>query len=44
MIRFDDILEIATPYLNEKDILVLQKAYVFAGRAHKGQTRRSGEP
>jgi len=44
MIRFDDILDLATPYLNEKDILVLQKAYVFAGRAHKGQTRRSGEP
>lgn len=44
MVRFDDILEKATPYLTDKDILVLQKAYVFAGRAHKGQTRRSGEP
>ena len=44
MIRFDDILEKVTPRLGEKDIAVLQKAYVFAARAHKGQVRRSGEP
>lgn len=43
MIRFDDILEKAS-YLGEKDTLLLQKAYVFAARAHKGQSRRSGEP
>ncbi len=44
MIRFDDILEKVSPRLGEKDIAVLQKAYVFAARAHKGQVRRSGEP
>jgi GTP diphosphokinase / guanosine-3',5'-bis(diphosphate) 3'-diphosphatase len=44
MIRFDDILEKVTPRLGEKDVAVLQKAYVFAARAHKGQVRRSGEP
>ena len=44
MIRFDDILEKVSPYISEKDILVLHKAYAFAGKAHKGQVRRSGEP
>ncbi len=44
MIRFDDILEKASSYISEKDVHVLQKAYVFAGKAHKGQVRRSGEP
>lgn len=44
MVRFDDILDKVSSYLNEKDILILQKAYVFAGHAHRGQTRRSGEP
>ncbi|MBM3285092.1 MAG: bifunctional (p)ppGpp synthetase/guanosine-3',5'-bis(diphosphate) 3'-pyrophosphohydrolase, partial [Candidatus Aminicenantes bacterium] len=44
MIRFDDILEKVAPSYSEKDINFLKKAYVFAGRAHKGQTRRSGEP
>ena len=44
MIRFDDILEKASSYISEKEALVLQKAYVFAGKAHKGQVRRSGEP
>ncbi|HYA48205.1 MAG TPA: bifunctional (p)ppGpp synthetase/guanosine-3',5'-bis(diphosphate) 3'-pyrophosphohydrolase [Burkholderiales bacterium] len=44
MIRFDDIVEKASVYISEKDVLVLQKAYVFAARAHKGQVRRSGEP
>lgn len=44
MIRFDDILEKVTSSFGEKDINLLKKAYVFAARAHKGQTRRSGEP
>jgi guanosine-3',5'-bis(diphosphate) 3'-pyrophosphohydrolase len=43
-IRFDDILEKVSPSYTEKDVNLLKKAYVFAGRAHKGQTRRSGEP
>lgn len=44
MIRFDDILDRVSSRLSEKDILFLQKAYVFSARAHKGQVRRSGEP
>jgi GTP pyrophosphokinase len=44
MIRFDDILEKVSSQYSEKDITLLKKAYVFAGRAHEGQVRRSGEP
>jgi len=44
MIRFDDILEKISSQYSEKDITLLKKAYVFAGRAHEGQVRRSGEP
>jgi guanosine-3',5'-bis(diphosphate) 3'-pyrophosphohydrolase len=44
MIRFDDILEKVSSQYSEKDITLLKKAYVFAGRAHDGQVRRSGEP
>lgn len=44
MVRFDDIVEKAGTYIGEKDVAVLRKAYVFAGQAHKGQVRRSGEP
>ncbi len=44
MIRFDDILEKVSSSYGDKEITLLKKAYVFAARAHKGQTRRSGEP
>ncbi len=44
MIRFDDILEKVSSSYTEKDITLLKKAYVFSAQAHKGQTRRSGEP
>jgi GTP pyrophosphokinase len=44
MIRFDDILDKVSSSYTEKDITLLKKAYVFAAQAHKGQTRRSGEP
>ena len=44
MIRFDDILDKVAASYSEKDINQMKKAYVFAARAHKGQTRRSGEP
>ncbi len=44
MIRFDDILEKVQDRLEEKDLAVLRKAYVFSAKAHKGQIRRSGEP
>jgi GTP pyrophosphokinase len=44
MVRFDDILEKVSSYISEKEVPALRKAYVFAGQAHKGQVRRSGEP
>ncbi len=44
MVRFDDIIEKVSSYISEKEIAALRKAYVFAGQAHKGQVRRSGEP
>jgi GTP pyrophosphokinase len=44
MVRFDDIVEKASSYISEKEVAALRKAYVFAGQAHKGQVRRSGEP
>ncbi|MGB7295061.1 MAG: bifunctional (p)ppGpp synthetase/guanosine-3',5'-bis(diphosphate) 3'-pyrophosphohydrolase [Candidatus Aminicenantales bacterium] len=44
MIRFDDILDKVASSYTEKETIQLKKAYVFAARAHKGQTRRSGEP
>jgi len=44
MIRFDDILDKVAARFGEKDTAVLQKAYVFSAKAHKGQVRRSGEP
>ena len=44
MIRFDDIVEKIQADYTEKDIRTLQKAYIFAARAHQGQIRRSGEP
>lgn len=44
MIRFNDILDKVSRWYTEKDLIPLQKAYVFAAQAHKGQVRRSGEP
>lgn len=44
MIRFNDILDKVSSLYPEKEINLLQKAYVFAAQAHKGQVRRSGEP
>jgi GTP diphosphokinase / guanosine-3',5'-bis(diphosphate) 3'-diphosphatase len=44
MIRFDDILEKVSDLYREKDLVPLQKAYVFAAQSHKGQVRLSGEP
>jgi guanosine-3',5'-bis(diphosphate) 3'-pyrophosphohydrolase len=44
MIRFNEILDKVTPFYSERDATILQKAYVFAAQAHKGQVRLSGEP
>lgn len=44
MIRFNDILEKVSAWYDEKELVPLQKAYVFAAQSHKGQVRLSGEP
>jgi GTP diphosphokinase / guanosine-3',5'-bis(diphosphate) 3'-diphosphatase len=44
MIRFNDIVEEIQKYNPQADIEMLEKAYVFSAKAHKGQIRRSGEP
>lgn len=44
MIRFEDILQKVLEYKPNADKDLLMKAYVFAAKSHKGQTRRTGEP
>jgi guanosine-3',5'-bis(diphosphate) 3'-pyrophosphohydrolase len=44
MIRFEDILDKVSSSFTEREINQLRKAYIFAASAHKGQSRRSGEP
>ena len=44
MIRFEDILDKVSSSFSDREINLLRKAYVFAASAHKGQSRRSGEP
>ncbi len=44
MIRFNDIVDEVLKYNPQADVELLQRAYVFSAKAHKGQTRLSGEP
>jgi GTP pyrophosphokinase len=44
MRRIDDIVEIVQPYYRHADIHLLDTAYVFAAKVHKGQIRLSGAP
>jgi GTP pyrophosphokinase len=44
MIRFEDILERVERSHENVDRDLLRKAYVYSAMAHRGQTRRSGEP
>lgn len=44
MIRFNDIVDEVLSYNPEADVVLLQKAYIFSAKAHKGQVRLSGEP
>ncbi len=41
--RLNDILDTVTTYAPGADLDVITRAYVFAGKAHDGQTRKSGE-
>jgi GTP pyrophosphokinase len=43
-VRFTDIKEEVASYLLNADFSLLEKAYVFSAKVHKGQTRLSGEP
>jgi GTP pyrophosphokinase len=44
MIRFEDILDKIESYKPGFDEELLQKAYIFSAREHRGQVRSSGEP
>lgn len=39
-----ELLELATPYYEENELLELEHAIDVASQAHKGQKRKSGEP
>ncbi|MNH81529.1 GTP pyrophosphokinase [compost metagenome] len=38
------LLEKASAYINEQDMICIREAYDFAEQAHHGQVRKSGEP
>ncbi|MFW6179102.1 MAG: RelA/SpoT family protein, partial [Desulfohalobiaceae bacterium] len=44
MIRINDILDKAGEYLNQSELALIQKAYVYAASVHSGKVRLSGEP
>ncbi|MBV9494064.1 MAG: bifunctional (p)ppGpp synthetase/guanosine-3',5'-bis(diphosphate) 3'-pyrophosphohydrolase, partial [Acidobacteria bacterium] len=44
MIRFEDILDRIESYKPDFDEELLEKAYIFSAREHRGQIRSSGEP
>lgn len=44
MIRFNDITEEVLSYNPDADTEMLERAYVFSAKAHKGTVRLSGEP
>src|SRR5438874_5889866 len=44
MIRFEQILEKVESYKPDFDEELLERAYIFSAREHRGQVRSSGEP
>jgi GTP diphosphokinase / guanosine-3',5'-bis(diphosphate) 3'-diphosphatase len=44
MIRINDIIDEVLTYNPDADVELLQRAYIFSAKAHKGQIRLSGEP
>ena len=42
--RYADLREMASAYLQSDEVGMLDRAYAFADKAHKGQRRKSGEP
>jgi GTP pyrophosphokinase len=44
MIRIEDIIDSVLGYYPRADIALIRKAYIYAAKAHQGQSRLSGEP
>ena len=44
MIRLDDVIEVLGRNHPSSDADLVRRAYVFSAAAHRGQTRRNGEP
>jgi GTP diphosphokinase / guanosine-3',5'-bis(diphosphate) 3'-diphosphatase len=44
VVRLEHILETIQGYAPDADVDVVMRAYLYAARAHDGQTRKSGEP
>ena len=44
MIRINEITDQVATYIDNPDLDLIQRAYVFSAQAHDGVVRRSGEP
>ena len=44
MIRINEITDVVSTYIDDPDLDLIRRAYVFSARAHEGQVRLSGEP
>jgi len=44
MIRINEILDKASKYLNDQELALIEKSYVYSASLHSGQVRMSGEP
>ena len=44
MLRINDIIDKAQTYLPQKELEMIEKAYIYSASVHQGQVRLSGEP
>src|SRR5699024_11319611 len=44
IVSIQQVLDMASEYLDQEDVEFIERAYVFAEKAHAGQYRKSGEP
>lgn len=44
MIRIEDIRDRVLSYNPDADLDVIERAYIYSAKVHRGQTRLSGEP
>jgi GTP diphosphokinase / guanosine-3',5'-bis(diphosphate) 3'-diphosphatase len=42
--RYNDIQDLVKSYYPDADLSLIQAAYIYSARVHRGQTRQSGEP